>query len=110
MRAPPQVPDRVRVLGKEYRLLRTEVPDCYGTCDSWSGEITYDPDLDSRPIEKADTILHEVFHAILFCQGREPCDHEERYVRALSAGLISVLADNPKFAKWLASNHPSFAK
>lgn len=49
-----------------------------------------------------DTLLHEVFHAIRYQQGREDGGKvEEDYVRSLATGLIGVLSDNPTFAKWL---------
>lgn len=54
------------------------------------------------PIEERDTVLHEVMHAILHCQGREHGgEGEELYVRALAAGVLMVLRDNPKFVKYL---------
>lgn len=55
-----------------------------------------------KPIEERDTVLHEVMHAILHCQGREHGgEGEELYVRALAAGVLMVLRDNPKFVKYL---------
>jgi hypothetical protein len=57
------------------------------------------------PIDEVDTVLHEVFHAILSCQGREfGGDTEELYVRALATGLVTTLKDNPEFAEWLTSS------
>jgi hypothetical protein len=57
------------------------------------------------PIDQTDTVLHEVFHAILYCQGREHGgDTEETYVRALATGLVATLKDNPEFAEWLHSS------
>jgi hypothetical protein len=57
------------------------------------------------PIDEVDTVLHEVLHAILACQGREHGgDTEELYVRALATGLVTTLKDNPEFADWLTSS------
>lgn len=54
------------------------------------------------PIDEADSALHETMHAILFTQGRPYAgEEEERYVTALSTGLVATLRDNPDFAAWL---------
>lgn len=58
------------------------------------------------PIEEADTIIHEAFHAVLHQQGRSSgAKTEELYVRALATGLVQLIRDNPKFGPWLASLH-----
>lgn len=93
------VPQRIKVLGRTFSIRPAVNDGVFGLCWQAEGRIEYDPRL--RPVERADTILHEVLHAVLFCQGREPCKHEERYVRAIATGLTAVLADNPKFAEWL---------
>lgn len=55
------------------------------------------------PVEEVDTVIHELFHAILYAQGREYAGKtEETYVRALATGFAGVLKDNPKFLNWLS--------
>ena len=51
----------------------------------------------------ADTVLHELLHAVFatFCLKDE--DDEERIVSAMATGIVGILRDNPKFGKWLAS-------
>lgn len=45
-----------------------------------------------RALDEADTVLHELMHAILHHQGRENGgDAEETYVRALATGVLVVL-------------------
>lgn len=49
-------------------------------------------------VEKANTILHEVMHAIAYTQGMNLSDNtEERVVTAFTNGLIGFIRDNPKF-------------
>lgn len=50
----------------------------------------------------ADTVLHEINHAIYRVWGLSDTDDEERTVTAMSTGLICVMRDNPGFAKWLS--------
>jgi hypothetical protein len=78
------------------------MPDAAGQCHY--AKATLDIRQGQTPIDEVDTALHEVFHAILFCQGREfGGETEELYVRALATGLTATLKDNPEFAEWLTS-------
>lgn len=99
-------PKEVRVLGRQYRIALTELDEgIAGLCHNGPALIEAHKGL--APIDLADTLVHEVFHAILWRQGREEnAATEERFVRALATGLIAVLQDNPDFAKWLCSKHP----
>lgn len=58
-----------------------------------------------HPVDTIDTVLHEVMHAIRYCQGREyEGAVEEEWVRSLATGLVSTLKDNPEFASWLLTS------
>lgn len=77
------------------------LPDAYGQFD-FAGHIQVRNDMDA--FDTKDTVLHEVFHAIRWGQGRlYGAKVEEDYIRSLATGLIGVLQDNPEFAKWLLS-------
>ena len=66
-----------------------------------------DIDATQSAFDETDTVIHEVMHAILYCQGRPHGGKtEETYVRALATGLTTVLYDNPEFAKWLLTRTP----
>lgn len=59
---------------------------------------------DQAPDEVKDTLLHEVFHALLHTQGREfGGEVEETYVRALATGFVGLLKGDPAFIQWLVS-------
>ena len=100
-------PKALTILGRPFRLrMRTAktMKDAAGLCRIGEGYI--DILRGQRPFDEADTILHEVLHAIRYCQGREDGGEvEEDYVRSLATGLIGVLQDNPEFAAWLCSPH-----
>jgi hypothetical protein len=55
-----------------------------------------------EPVEKGNTILHEILHAIFMDKGLELEDKlEERIVLATANGLVAFIRDNPEFAKQL---------
>lgn len=100
------LPSTVRVAGQRYRV-RIRGPKhmegAAGLC-RWGSSL--DILKGQPPLEAADTLIHEAFHAILHGRGRTyGGPTEERYVSALSAGLIQLIRDNPKFGPWLASLH-----
>ena len=94
-------PKSIMVLGRNVSL--SSVKKMPGVVGQWDAlEVSIDIVDGQDPIEERDTVLHEVMHAILHCQGRENGgDGEELYVRALAAGVLMVLRDNPKFVKYL---------
>jgi len=97
----------LRIAGRPYVVWRRKAKamgDAAGL--HWGAKSRIDILAGQTPVEEADTLLHEVMHAILYCQGREyGGEVEETYVRALATGLIGVLQDNPEFASWLSSTH-----
>lgn len=98
-------PIKVRVFGRNYcveYLPTTSMTDhtLLGLCDNIEQTISVKEGLTN--IEEADTILHEVMHAIFFTMKIDlDEDIEEKVISALSTGLIGVLQDNKEFAKWL---------
>lgn len=55
--------------------------------------------------EQKDTLLHEVFHALLHTQGREyGGEEEELYVRALATGFVGLITGDPAFIQWLVAS------
>lgn len=57
-----------------------------------------------KKVEKANTILHELLHAISYTQGLHlSADMEERVVRAIANGLIDFMRTNPKVMNQILS-------
>ena len=54
--------------------------------------------------QEAETLLHEVIHAIRAVTGIYPKDSEERIVSQMSIGMASVIRDNPDLIEWLQEN------
>ena len=51
--------------------------------------------------QEAETLLHELLHAIYEIMGIKAKDTEERVVAQMSIGLAGVLRDNPELMTWL---------
>lgn len=103
-------PRIIKVLGRAYVIsyepaLNLGVPNA-GMCDNFNLVIHV---LDGQhPVEEADTLIHELLHAIWFIMS---IDHggldEEAVVRRLASGLTGVFLDNPELLAYLQSikNH-----
>lgn len=93
-------PKVIRVFGKNFDVVTN--PKGITPSDA-SGFLLYNNQLvvlseGLTPSEEADTLLHEITHAIDFTMGLEL---SERQVTQLATGLYGVLQDNPEFAQWL---------
>ncbi len=100
---------RIKVVSTDYKveLLPQEECETYsvaGTCHQTPQDPRIRVAKHKEPTALADTVLHEVMHAILRQQGRYYCKAEEEYVTALANGVITVLDDNPKLRKYLRAN------
>lgn len=100
-------PDTIRVFGRTYTFNYETAgglgQDRVGSCDNLHQIITID--AQQSLVEEADTVLHEVMHAIFYTMkiGLD-IDTEEKVVSALASGLVGVFQDNPEFAQWLIEN------
>ena len=101
-------PDSLRILGRDFSvnmMADDDLPGRYGQMDPMRLALDIRNTMDT--FDTRDTVVHEVFHAIRFAQGREGGGKvEEDYVRSLATGLIGVLQDNPAFARWLLKPFP----
>lgn len=73
-----------------------------GSCQPYAGRTKYKGQIKIAKRlpkrEKANTVLHEVMHAIIYAQGVEYTEkEEEQAVTAFTNGLIALMRDNPKF-------------
>ena len=92
----------VRVISSELAARLKEDGD-------FDGETIHIADGQRGP-QLADTILHELLHAIYATFSLKDDDEEERIVSALATGLVGVLRDNPDFARWLIDESSSTTK
>lgn len=73
-----------------------EIACLQGYCDKRGGKIrVWASDIPG--CEQADTLLHEVLHAIWFTQELPGKTDEEDAVTKLTHGLCQLIRDNPEF-------------
>lgn len=99
-------PTKVRVNGEDFSIKYRRFEDK----EKAVGQLLYKKSkieiaTGQTPLNVKDTVLHEIMHAILVKQGHiGGCfedETEEKYVNALSTGIVGVLQDNPELAEWL---------
>ena len=92
----------VKIAGQVYTI--QEMPkgwhgqsNSYGQCDTEKLLIHLATQIPST--RKAETLLHELLHAIYYEYGVNHADDEEATVHILSAGLFQVFKDNPEIVE-----------
>lgn len=71
-----------------------EMTEKYGWCDKVNNQIYIY--TNSEPMVVADTLLHEILHAVWFYMGLDDKHDEEAIVNRLATGFTTVLYDNPE--------------
>nr|WLW40598.1 hypothetical protein HIBIKMCM_00031 [Ralstonia phage BOESR1] len=89
-------------MGRTYEITFEEDLDVLGECGTIDCHIAIKEN--QNPVEEADTVLHEVLHAVHFLMdiGLSP-KLEEQVVRKMATGLMQVFADNPQLLMYLAN-------
>lgn len=109
--------DSVKILYADYDIIGVSDRDAgrreiMGQFFSKEQEIDYDLGLPDT--EKVNTIMHEIGHGICHTMGikfKSADDGEEEFVNTYTAGLITVLRDNPLLTKWLTETlHPDLVR
>lgn len=103
---PAELPDVVKVGYLDYALIAFSVrhaaeAQLYGQCAHQTCEIRID--FSHAPRVNAQTLLHELLHAVATVYNRAPDADEETTVTTLSNGLAGVWRDNPGVFAWIAA-------
>ena len=72
----------------------------WGECAVAEMYIGIQQDMPTR-IKAADTLLHEISHAVWWAFGAQDDDKEERVVLLTATGWLCVYRDNPWLLDWL---------
>lgn len=99
----PLLPKKVRILGRDYKILiKDDMEGLAGECRCTACQI--DIQDEQHPVEEADTVLHEILHAIHYLMDIGLSHKlEEHVVRKVATGLTQVFLDNPKLLIYLAN-------
>ena len=95
-------PRSIKVLNLDYRVVWCDADwrdqtESHGQCSYAKQTIRIQRTL---PQVEADTLLHEVLHAISDSMSLDDNSTEEDFVSRLATGLTAVWRDNPKAFKW----------
>lgn len=101
----PKLPGTIKVGPHVYRIVadqnrELEADDSAGRTSPAVGEIQIRSDHKSHTYI-ADTLLHEVLHAVIHNVSGAPSGEEEQFVERMSTGLLGVLRDNPDLIEFL---------
>lgn len=99
-------PSQIRVLGRDYQVIFDyESPlglESLGTCNNQLMLIAIKEG--QHPVEEADTLIHEILHAVWYTMSISMGGAgEEEVVRRMASGLTAVMLDNPQLLKYLSS-------
>lgn len=97
-------PKRLKILNLDYDLVWVNrdietATDSHGSCDTSTQTIVVC--RDQKPTAMADTIWHEINHALFAGLHMTGELTEERIVTLMTSGQCTVMRDNPDFVKWM---------
>ena len=98
------IPEKIKIGYKEYRLEKwkqtvASANEAQGQFFAKEGIIGYTDD--EKGVSHANTLLHEIIHAIVYQGNIDVGEKEETIVNGLTNGLTTVLVDNPKLMDYL---------
>ena len=101
------IPEKIKIGYKEYRLEKwkqtvASANEAQGQFFAKEGIIGY-TDYE-KGVSHANTLLHEIIHAIVYQWNIDVGEKEETIVNGLTNGLTTVLVDNPKLIDYLKKN------
>lgn len=97
-------PKSVRVMGRDYQIMFDHDSPLemmnLGSCNNQLMLIAVKEN--QHPVEEADTLIHEIMHAIWYTMHISGSGAgEEEVVRRMASGFLQVLMDNPGLLKYL---------
>ena len=98
------MPTSIRILGRRFTVhIITEDPLDAGKLGTLQMDALRINLIDSQdPVGEADTLLHEVMHALCHLMRVTSGDDEEDIVWRLATGLTAVFQDNPEFGAYIS--------
>lgn len=95
-----KIPNQVKVGPHQVSIVWVgEMEDCCGDYDKEKERIRVDTSMSDTQV--ADTLLHEILHAIHYIYGIKDEHEEEQVVTVTATALSQVIQDNPDVVKFL---------
>ena len=99
-----QRPDKIKIGYREYKLEEwkqtvASANEAQGQFFAKEGIIGYTDE--EKGVSHANTLLHEIIHAVVYQWNIDVGEKEETIVNGLTNGLTTVLVDNPKLMDYL---------
>ena len=100
-----QTPEKIKIGYRDYKLEEwkqtvASANEAQGQFFAKEGVICYT--ADEKGVSHANTLIHEIMHAIIYQWNMELEEKvEELVVNGLANGLTTVLVDNPKLIDYL---------
>ncbi|ATS93376.1 hypothetical protein HOS41_gp15 [Ralstonia phage DU_RP_I] len=90
-------------MGRKFRVsYKDDLDGDLGYCEPTKCKIEIENG--QHPVEEADTVLHEVLHAVFYLMDIGlSAEEEEHVVRKVVTGLTQVFQDNPRLLAYLAN-------
>jgi hypothetical protein len=95
-------PEALSILGRTFKVSYENNLDSLGLCEC-EGKSAIAIREGQAPIEEADTIVHEMLHAIWYVMDIGLHKSEEHVVRKLATGLTLALKNNPQLLAYLSN-------
>jgi hypothetical protein len=96
--------DCLKILGCDYELMEVDQVSrdefLFGNVDHVGQVIKIFNGL--KPHRKAETLIHEILHCLLFEIGDAERHENEQFINTLSAMLVQVFRDNPELLPLLS--------
>ena len=99
------IPEKIKIGYRDYKLEEwkqtvASANEAQGQFFSKEGVIGYT--ADEKGVSHANTLIHEILHAIVYQWNMELDENaEEHIVNGITNGLTTVLVDNPKLIDYL---------
>ena len=98
------IPEKIKIGYKEYRLEKwkqtvASANEAQGQFFAKEGIIGYTDE--EKGVSHANTLLHEIIHAVVYQWNIDVGEKEETIVNGLTNGITTVLVDNPKLMDYL---------
>jgi len=99
-----KIPNSIKIGYRDYKLEQwkqtvASANEAQGQFFSKEGVIGYTEE--EQGVSHANTLMHEILHAIVYQWNIDIGDKEETIVNGLANGLTTVFVDNPKLVDYL---------